>query len=454
MTYDLKSVRLTAALLEPRVRVIGIGVCLVLFSSCVTAPIWFADDSVRPPLPAETSLNKGAGRGDNLFVTLRLENGEGLLFLVDTGSPCTFLDNSLEPKLGTRLGTMKVNWPGGKGKGSVYRAPKLYLDRTKLLTAPRVLTLDLTPLPLLPGRPVRGILGMDCLRHYCVHLDFESGKMRFLDPDHPGNECPGTAFPLKISFGLVSTPENLVGVIGEKSQIDTGCNFDGTLKPKLFRRKLREQTAFGTNAAGTFAKAAWGGETYTNLVLNQYGGFWGGHNLVGLRFLARHRVTLNFPKRTMYLQRTSVGPISLERNSTNLLGSTLGWWETEGVSAAVDDKESLAVRIISAPNLRPAVPDAFSQVFSWDPPRFTAVGRPEAKLRMVQMPPGDYRMTTVSQVERKEEGGVELKFEGVPEAGPARKLLTQERGTILLLHDYNYQKEHMVLWAWLLAQAG
>src|SRR5882724_2365297 len=178
------------ALLPSRVHMIGSCGCLMILSSCATAPIWFVDDSIRPPLPAETSLNKGAGRGDNLFVTLRLETGEELLFLVDTGSPCTFLDKSMHPKLGKRLGTQKVRWLGGKGGGKgragVYKAPKLYLNGTELVTAPRVLTLDLTPLPLLPGRPVRGILGMDCLRHYCVRLDFEFGKMRFLEPDRLG----------------------------------------------------------------------------------------------------------------------------------------------------------------------------------------------------------------------------------------------------------------------------
>src|SRR5207249_4374723 len=98
------------ALLASRVHMIGSCGCLMILSSCATAPIWFVDDSIRPPLPAETSLNKGAGRGDNLFVTLRLETGEELLFLVDTGSPCTVLDKSLEPELGKRLGITKVKW--------------------------------------------------------------------------------------------------------------------------------------------------------------------------------------------------------------------------------------------------------------------------------------------------------------------------------------------------------
>jgi len=95
------------ALLASRAHMIGSCGCLMILSSCATAPIWFVDDSIRPPLPAETSLHKGAGRGDNLFVTLRLETGEELLFLVDTGSPCTFLDKSMDPKLGKRLGTKK-----------------------------------------------------------------------------------------------------------------------------------------------------------------------------------------------------------------------------------------------------------------------------------------------------------------------------------------------------------
>src|SRR5437667_12465888 len=268
----------SATLLAPRVRMTSTCVCLVLLSSCATAPICFPDDSIRPSRPADALLNKGAGRGDNLFVTLRLETGEELLFVVDTGSPCTFLDKSLEPKLGKRLGTMKVKWPGGKGSGSLHRAPKLYLDRTELLTAPRVLTVDLTPLPLLPGRPVGGILGMDCLRHYCVQLDFEFGKMRFLDPDQPANENPGKAFPLKIFFGSVFTRENLAGVRGEKSQIDTGCNFDGTLKPKLWQRKLFEQTTFETNAAASFPNGGWGGETYTDLRFSRHGELWDGHH--------------------------------------------------------------------------------------------------------------------------------------------------------------------------------
>src|SRR2546425_3715450 len=106
-------------------RIIGGGVCLVLLSSCATAPIWFPADSIRPPLPTEISLNKGAGRGDNLFVTLRLDTGEELLFLVDTGSPCTVFDRPLSQNWGSGLGRRKARGLGGNGEGGAIKEPKI-----------------------------------------------------------------------------------------------------------------------------------------------------------------------------------------------------------------------------------------------------------------------------------------------------------------------------------------
>ena len=104
----------TPPLLASRVRVIGAGVCLVLLCSCITKdvwPTWYGDTSQRPILPAEasfTKVNGAAGSGGNLFLTLRLDTGEELLFLVDTGSPLTVLDKSLARKLGRRRGTAEV----------------------------------------------------------------------------------------------------------------------------------------------------------------------------------------------------------------------------------------------------------------------------------------------------------------------------------------------------------
>jgi hypothetical protein len=55
-----------------------------------------------------------------------------------------------------------------------------------------------------------------------------------------------------------------------------------------------------------FPNGRFGGESYTNLYLSGNGSY----NLLRLSFLARHRVTLNFPKRVMYLQKRSVGSLA------------------------------------------------------------------------------------------------------------------------------------------------
>jgi hypothetical protein len=263
-------------------------------------------------LPAEVTINKDAGRGNELFVTLRLESGEELPFMVDTGAPYTFFDISLEPTLGKLLETTIVEHWGTRNEAGVYAAPKLYLGGTQLMTGSLIITGDFKPLSSEAGRPVMGILGMDCLRNYCVQLDFEAGKMRFLNTGHVNVAGLGKAFPLTFLGNRPFTNRgSLIGGEGTNLLIDTGYRVDGALESGLFRREVLEQMlrVEGVAVDGQdngrvwFPKCVWNGETYTNLLIGN------GGNLIGLGFLARHLVTFDFPKRTMYLKQTSVGPL-------------------------------------------------------------------------------------------------------------------------------------------------
>src|SRR5258708_26762402 len=76
-------------------------VLVILLLCCLRAPA----DTVPRQLPDEIVLNPEAGRKGFLFVTLRLDSGEALPFMVDTGSPITLLATKLEPKLVNRLMT-------------------------------------------------------------------------------------------------------------------------------------------------------------------------------------------------------------------------------------------------------------------------------------------------------------------------------------------------------------
>jgi len=200
----------------------GTFLSLLLLCSCVT------ENSVPSRLPADVPINRDAGCGNLLQVTLRLESGEELQFVVDTGTGGTCFDTSMESKLGKPLGTVRFQQLGKFERKKVYATPKLYLEGAPLMTGSRILTMDLKHMPSFSDRPVMGILGMDVLEHYCIQLDFAAGRMRFLDGEDPNQHGWGKPFALTdVGNGCFSISENLTGAKGPGSMIDTGALYGG-----------------------------------------------------------------------------------------------------------------------------------------------------------------------------------------------------------------------------------
>ena len=301
---------------------LGMLLSQLLVCSCATA------DSIPSQLPSHVAMNKGAGRGSWLIVALRLESGEELPCVVDTGAPITLLDESLEPKMGKRLETMTFSSPaGGKQPSGIYPAPKLYLGSALLTTDSYVATYSCRKLSARSHQRILGILGMDCLRHYCVQLDFHDGEMHFLAADQVNTAGLGTAFPLSFSTKgqnfptvLLSSGQNdstpfiqhvgLLGGTSTNSFIDTADNVDGAVEKEVIKGHYLTRFVHWLIKfrAVRLQKCVWDGQMYTNLKV-QTGP---NANRLGLRFLARHLVTFDFPKQTMYLTQTSIGPLSAE----------------------------------------------------------------------------------------------------------------------------------------------
>lgn len=305
----------------PRLLATAIG--LLFLCSCAAPP-----PRPQPPLivplsnipatrlPATVSMNKEAGRGNWIFVSVALADGEKLPFVVDTGAFSSLLDRSLEPMLGTRLdsGTLRVF--GIPRHMNQYQAPTLYLADTPLMmTGPYIFTDDLKGLSHYAGRPVMGMLGMDVLAHYCVQLDFAANRMRFLDDRPADKRAWGKAFPLTdVGDGCVAIRQNLTGAAGAGSLIDTGCTYDGWLIPDLYSRWTNRAAPLASGQV-RFPDAILGGTVYTNVNLEDLRPklFSSGDphlklNGVGLSFLSRNVVTLDFPRMTMYLKPVSIGP--------------------------------------------------------------------------------------------------------------------------------------------------
>lgn len=258
-------------------------------------------------------MNKNAGRNNWLIVTVGLENGQKLPMIVDTGSPVTCFDTNLESTLGKRLGAGTFWNFGKKHNIGIYAAPKLYLGRSLLkMTGTNVVGDNFTQLSSDAGRPVMGILGMDVLEHYCVQLDFKRGKMRFLDDEPASKEDWGKPFPLTdIGDGCFAVSENLVGAKGRGSEIDTGCSFDGWLIPTLFQQWTNHAMPPAKGEAHS-PEGVLGGQIYHELDLHDLHKDDYEHmkfNGIGLHILSQNLVTFDFPKRTMYLRRTSKWPL-------------------------------------------------------------------------------------------------------------------------------------------------
>jgi hypothetical protein len=264
--------------------------------------------------PADLNMNKGAGRGDELLATVHLEDGQELLMIVDTGAPYSLIDESLKPILGKPVGKFTTGSCYGKANFQIYKAPKLYLGSTQLRTWHQIAT---TPIlkqlsddmnrMMNTNRPIRGVLGMDCLRYYCLQLDFEAGRVRFLDPKHPNPEAWGEAFPMRCVHGSYFVPGNLAGTKEGDTMIDTGCNFDGFMTAKLLRQWTGQMHS-PLNGEAHSPDAVFAGHDYSDIHLTENDD----GNGIGLSFLARHLVTIDFPQRRFYLKRTSVGRLKSE----------------------------------------------------------------------------------------------------------------------------------------------
>jgi hypothetical protein len=279
----------------------------ILFVSCANVPPRIPADPLRPGLPPETAFDRGLGADRILCLRLKSERGDQWRFLVDSGSPITIFNSSQRQRLGPVLGIEPVQYAwSGAAQLQIHTAPRLFLNDTLLLTGPRVWSDDLRR--VWPGRGVDGILGLDCLRHYCVQLDFSRHTIRFLDPERASGPELGRAFPLYTVGSSVFIQGDLLGTGPMLYQVDTGCTVDAVMRPPLFERAWQRQRPewmrqFPSGEGkpvleAGFPQGNFGDETYRKLIIDS-----ANHNFLGLHFLARHVVTLNFPRHTLYLRR-------------------------------------------------------------------------------------------------------------------------------------------------------
>lgn len=277
---------------------------------------------MREPDPSELPFDPNLTQPDPR-TEFSFDPNEGLVFLpvrfgpgahdfiVDTGCSRTIFDLSFRPQLGAPGPMAGVTTFGGRAAVQVFVAPRAFVGPFNIADCNEVMGANLSGFSLAIGRDVRGLLGMDVLKSHVVRIDFDRGRIAFLDDVPERREDWGEAFPLTFNDSGIPQVRIDLGSAGEHGfAIDTGAAASGALAEDVFARVVAETGVQPTPTAALTAASTvesrqcrverlkLGPFEYKELVFAE-----AEMTIVGLAFLSRHVVTFDFPHRKLYLRK-------------------------------------------------------------------------------------------------------------------------------------------------------
>jgi len=247
--------------------------------------------------------------GDVLLIPVRF-SGKDRLFMVDTGFSRTVFDSSLP--LGEPRGVSMGMSPQGLFEMKIFDPPVASVGHLPLRVSDEVGSFDLKEFRQLTGHPIEGILGMDFLGRYVVHIDFDQGELSLLK-----SAPQGARTPVRFAWQAGEAPTILAEFAGGQKVrfiVDTGAvtynsGIMEILKMRGLARKgvfheigaTKQMTVLGKSSARLYRAERMGlggfevkGPVFSEVLQTS--------NL-GLGFWSRFTVTFDFPKRTVYMSR-------------------------------------------------------------------------------------------------------------------------------------------------------
>jgi hypothetical protein len=250
-------------------------------------------------------------------IPVRMFN-QTLYFVLDTGTSVSALDLSFREKLGPPISEIVDGMSVALGKKlTLYRCPDFSVDDTHG-NLQRIACLDLTMFRRVSGERCDGILGMDFLANYVISLDFDRFVLAISDqvPEAIKRESASSPLLTRSMKNWVAVEAVLNLIIPAKLMIDTGDNSSMSLNQEDWNSVFpggkgknmhsSEASMMGgkiiTVSIARIDSLEIGSDCYDHVLcaLNPMPGTPSG---VGLAFLRRHRVTLDFPNRRLYLAR-------------------------------------------------------------------------------------------------------------------------------------------------------
>jgi len=268
------------------------------------------DDSRDVPTDSPIIGKFAVGKcGRPILLPITLQDASAS-FLLDTGASCSAIDLTLRELLGEPRGTRTLRTSVGPTRVKTYAWPQAVLGNRPLRTDSSVSCVDLSYLRRIGNVDVSGVIGMDILRNCRVLIDFDRGIVRFIDRLPEDRESLGTKIP--IQFGEDGCP-TISGRVArdraENFQIDTGADTNSLrdeLYDELLDRNLvvtKSSYATGTAAGdvrgerGRLHIFAIGPFTRKQMRFSRMN-----PSALGRQYLARFRVTFDFPGEAVYLR--------------------------------------------------------------------------------------------------------------------------------------------------------
>ena len=264
-----------------------------------------ADDLAPTPnvarLLAEFQVPRDA---DELLLPVTFR-GDRYLFILDTGSDLTIFDSCFRPHLGNAIRTSRAKTPSGEMRVDLFPSPSARLGELNMQNALPVICTDLSQVREVTGHEVYGMIGMGFLRDHVLKLDLDRSIVSFLRSAPPESGQPVRIFYRSLHPRVTA---DVAGVIADFT-VDTGCSQSGNIETSIFDQLTDRQhvRAIGLTQSATLSgikdwrngrvtSVSLNGFTHRDLVLTE-----AQDNQLGLAYLSRYVVTLDFPNATMYL---------------------------------------------------------------------------------------------------------------------------------------------------------
>jgi len=255
---------------------------------------------------SETFSLKEIQHGIFLPVTI---NDLSYTFLFDTGATFSIMDSSFKPLLGKAIKKEKVEASVGKAEVEFYKPVDIYFRNINMSTKHNLLASDLSFLTKVSGKTFHGILGMANLYKHVWDIDFDDLLIVARSSSTQNQAADGfkslDIIPTKQGIPSISvniTDQNILFIL------DTGDNGFGRLQPQiidsLIEKNLIQSVARDTTVSMSgvhdvrrvrVREISIGESSYKNVVMTE-----SQQNALGLGFLKRHHVILDFPAKKFH----------------------------------------------------------------------------------------------------------------------------------------------------------